>query len=216
MEVTTVKGFIRQQILEQARKTLPEVTYELGGKHYRVALDLKGIERKLNELTQKSRPFVGGLLPVSGRSHMTPSVSNYQPEHNIIVINPVGWRIKFVYATGLHRRFWDNVPEDERVEMLVAMLLAHESRHIQQGIMHYGMLKTPLIMPGTILGPYAVVFGSVLALGGVMSWTAVLWILSYTAVANLAYWYDWREVDARRYAREHWRDWLPLITVTRI
>lgn len=211
-----MKNSIHRQILEQAKQCPDQVTYELGGKQYRVTLDCKGIERKLNELTQKSRPFVGGLLPVTGRSHMTPSFSNYQPDWNIIVINPVGWRMKFVYATGLHRRVWDDVPEDERVNMLVAMLLAHESRHIKQGIMDYGMLKTPLIMPGTILGPYAVVFGSVLALGGVMRWTAVLWILSYTAVANLAYWYDWREVDARRYAREHWRDWLPLVTVTQV
>lgn len=204
---------IQNRLRQVAVECVTRETYKFGKKRYQVEVDWPAIEQKVQEITGKKKPLFGGLLPVSRKSSFAPSFANYQEKHNLIVINPVGWRMKLIYATGLHRYYWQGSDEDKKVDALVAMLLAHEARHLKQGIMDYGIIKTPLIMPGTILGPYATLILFALALWGMVAWSVVFWVFAYTLATTLAYWYDWREADARRYAKDHWRDWLPFVKV---
>lgn len=204
---------VQRRLRQVADKCLNRETYKLGKSRYQISVDWSAIEKKVGQTTGEQKPLLGGLLPVSFMSAFTPSFANYQTKYNLIVINPVGWRMKFFYATGLQNYFFSNSLESQTVLSLIAMLIAHEARHLKQGIMDYGLIKTPLIMPGTILGPYATLILAVLATVGTVGWSLVFWVFAYTLATTLAYWYDWREVDARRYAKNNWRDWLPFIQI---
>jgi hypothetical protein len=182
-------------------------SYRFQGKEITCMVDWSEIEKHVQATTERNLPVKGGLLPHGWYGLLMPSFAYSGQEANYIVLYPGNWKRRMYFATGKKVK-----PEKLDPQEVLGNVLAHESRHIKQGVRGYG-LKSLLVFPGLFAAPIAFGLSLLLLPFGIAPWWLPILLLLYYGLALWAYYNDWREVDAREYAKNHGIEWRGFISI---
>lgn len=182
-------------------------TYPLDRDHVTITVDWSDISKQVQANAKREQPVRGGLFPHNRLGYFLPSFAYAGKNASYICLYPGNWRRKLIYAAGIKPG-----AESPDPRIVMAYILAHESRHITQGATGYGAIQNMIIFPGLYLALPGAFITAVATLFGAINFWWPLGLLAYYYLAKNTYFNNPREVDARQYAKEHYQEWLPFIS----
>lgn len=179
--------------------------YRFFGHRYQVTIDWIGIIAQLRSMHDHGGapvPVIGGLAP----AFYPISFGCHYSDIDLVVINPGNPGYWWPYLKAkIFKKEWS-------VQILTAQLLAHELRHVMQGVHDYGR-KTWWLLPSVTIGRYFLAVMAGMALCQVLNWFVPVGFFIYLRIVRQIYLNDWRERDARQYTDHNWQDWIGFVTV---